>query len=787
MIELLAPAGNFDALKAAVNAGADAIYLAGENFGARAYAQNFSRENLIDAVKFAHLRGVKIHVTANTILSDDELENFADFIKFLKKIHVDAILVQDLGAAKIIQEIAPEIPLHASTQMTIHNLDGVKFLEKIGFSRVVLSRELSLKEIENISKNSSIETEIFIHGAICVCYSGQCLMSSLIGGRSGNRGKCAQPCRLPYKLVDENGENFLKNVGDFILSPKDFNTLDILPQILQTGVTSLKIEGRMKRPEYVATVVKIYRDAIDGKISPNSQKNLAQIFNRDFTTAYLEKNPGKNFISDKRPNNRGVLIGRVTQISENNITIKTSEKIFIGDQIEIWVKVGGRVNFTVENFHFDGDFCTIQTKNLRGVKIHDRAFKIFDANLDAEAKKYFNGEIQRKIFVDAHISAKLNQPLTLTFTDIDGNSATSSTNFIAEIAKNRPLSFEILQKQISRLGNSAFELRNLTADIDQNIMIPISEINEVRRIVTEKLEKIRLDKFILPNEKRIKSVQKLFSPNKICIKNTEILAQVDSPEKIKIALESGADSILFSGENFQGKIFSPAELANFADRVHSQKKFFYFSSPRIFRDSDTNFFKNFQLNIFDAVYIHNLSFLNFFQNSAHIRTDFSIPVFNSQTINFLKNFGVEGVTLSPELNLNQIKNLAKISSLPVECIVHGNLELMISSYCPIGSFLGNIHEKICEKFCRKNNFYLKDRKNILFPVVTDQFCRMHILNSKTLSMIEHRNDFENISRIRIDCRFMNLDEISKIIRAYKFGGDEIKNFTRGHYFRGVTD
>ena len=360
MVELLAPAGNFDALKAAVNAGADAIYLAGENFGARAYAQNFSRENLADAVKFSHLRDVKIHVTANTILSDDELENFADYIKFLKKIHVDAILVQDLGAAKIIRTVAPEIPLHASTQMTIHNLEGVKFLEKIGFSRVVLSRELSLAEIEKISKNSSIETEIFIHGAICVCYSGQCLMSSMIGGRSGNRGRCAQPCRLPYKLVDANGKNFLENsAGEYILSPKDFNTLEILPKILQTGVNSLKIEGRMKRPEYVATVVKVYRDAIDGVISTDSQKKLAQIFNRDFTTAYLEKNPGKNFISDKRPNNRGVLVGRVTKIAENKITLKTSEKISVGDQIEIWVKVGGRVTFTVENFSNDGEFYTI--------------------------------------------------------------------------------------------------------------------------------------------------------------------------------------------------------------------------------------------------------------------------------------------------------------------------------------------------------------------------------------------------------------------------------------------
>ena len=784
MIELLAPAGNFDALKAAVNAGADAVYLAGENFGARAYADNFSRENLIDAVKFAHLRGVKIHVTTNTILADDELENFADYIKFLKKINVDALLVQDLGATKIIQEIAPEIPLHASTQMTIHNLDGVKILEELGFSRVVLSRELSLAEIEHISKNSSIETEIFIHGALCVCYSGQCLMSSMIGGRSGNRGRCAQPCRLPYNLVDENGKNILDNVGEYILSPKDLNSLELLPQIISGGVTSLKIEGRMKRPEYVATVVKVYRDAIDGKISPNSQKNLSQIFNRDFTTSYLEGNPRRNLISDKRPNNRGILIGRVTKIFENKITLKLTEKISAGDQLEIWVKVGGRVTFTVENFSVNEDFCTIETKNLRGVKIHDRVFKIFDAELTAEAKKYFNGEYQRKIPVDAKVTAKINQPLILTMTDIDGNFATAKTNFIAEIAKNRPLTLDTIQKQIGRLGNSVFALRTLDADIDENIMIPISELNEVRRTATENLELQRLKSSqwsVVSGQWKIENFNREFE-------STKIVAQVDTIEKIKAALDNGADAILFGGENFCHRIVTPDELSKAVEFVHNYGKEIYLATPRIIRESEIFALeKTLSVKNFDAVYIHNLATLNILKHfkPAQIRTDFSLIVFNSQTIEFLKNLGVDGVTLSPELTLEQIKTLAKKSPLPVECIVHGRLELMISSYCAMGTFLSG--DKVCSHPCRKNNFYLSDRKNILFPVVTDQFCRMHILNSKTLSMIEHRNNFENVDRIRIDCRFLTTDETANIIRAYKFGGSEIENYTRGHYFRGVTN
>ena len=437
-----------------------------KKFGARAYAENFAGEQLLKAVEFAHLRGVVVHVTVNTIISDEELDEFATYIKFLRRANVDALLVQDLGAASIAKQIAPEIPLHASTQMTIHNLEGVKVLAELGFSRAVLSRELTLDEIKKICSESPIETEIFIHGALCVCWSGQCLMSSLIGGRSGNRGRCAQPCRLPYELVDANGKNLLSGVGKYLLSPKDLNTLDLLPKLIETGVTSLKIEGRMKRPEYVATVVKVYRDALDKKFStPEDKRKLAQIFNRDFTTAYLEKNPGKNLISDMKPNNRGVLIGRVAEIGRDKIILKLSEKISAGDQIEIWIKVGGRVTFTVEDFELRGDLCTIKNVNTKVVRVHDRAFKIFDAELTAEARKYFAGAPVRKISIAAEVKAKLGEPLTLTFTDGDGNSASAQTKIIAELAKNRPLTLETLKTQIGRLGNSIFALEKISADI----------------------------------------------------------------------------------------------------------------------------------------------------------------------------------------------------------------------------------------------------------------------------------------------------------------------------------
>ena len=782
MIELLAPAGNFDALKAAVNAGANAVYLAGSNFGARAYADNFNRENLAAAVKFAHLHGVAIHVTTNTILNDTELDAFADYIKFLRGTNVDAFIIQDLGAAEIIRTVAPEIPRHASTQMTVHNLAGVQALAEFGFSRVVLARELTLDEISYIAKNSPLETEIFAHGALCVCFSGQCLMSSMIGGRSGNRGRCAQPCRLPYALVDAAGNEILKTAGEYLLSPKDLNTLDLLPKFVEAGVTSLKIEGRMKRAEYVATVVKVYRDALDkNSAAAESHRRLAQIFNRDFTTAYLEKNPGKNLISDSRPNNRGVLVGRVTAVAKNKITLKTSAKIHSGDQLEIWVKVGGRVTFTAENFQTAGDFCTIEVGDTRGVKVHDRAFKIFDAELTAEARKFFD-DTAGKIAVDATVRAEAGAPLTLTVTDGE-NSATATTDFIAEPARNRPLTAEILSAQISRLGNSEFVLKNLSAEITGSVMVPVSEINAARRAVIAELENLRLAKFTKnPDTAAVKNIPA--APYRA--KNVELNVQVDTLEKIKAALDGGADSILYGGENFANRVVTVKEIATAAETVRGRGKKFYLATPRIVREAEIPALEKILTAAeFDAVYVHNVGSLRIVKNltAAPVRTDFSLIVFNAATINFLAWLGVEAVTLSPELTLAQVNALAENSPLPVECIVHGRAELMISAYCAIGSFLGDVNN--CPHFCRRNDFYLRDRKNILFPAVTDQFCRMHILNSKTLSMIERRADFENVARLRLDGRYLSAEEIARVVRAYKSGGEEIADFTRGHYFRGV--
>ena len=808
-IELLAPAGNFEALKAAVEAGADAIYLAGSAFGARAYAGNFTNEQLAEAVKFAHLRGVAVHVTVNTIVADSEISALADYLKYLNEINVDAILVQDLGIAAIARKFAPNIPLHASTQMCIHSIEGVHALEELGFSRIVLARELSLDEIAFICKNSTAEIEVFMHGALCICYSGQCLMSSMIGARSGNRGRCAQPCRLPYNLVDESNTNILKNgTGQYLLSPKDLNTLDILPQLIESGVDSLKIEGRMKRPEYVAIVVETYRKALDNvEHNSDAQRRLAQIFNRDFTTAYLERNQGRNMISDMRPNNRGLLLGRVIKVSHNSIDIKANLPINCGDQLEIWVKVGGRVTFTVDSINKAGDIYTIDTKNiLRGIKIHDRVFKVFDAELTEHARKFFTSAAPiRKLPIDIKFSAKLNQNIHITCSDIDDTIIEISSIVTVTKAINKPLDESLVRKQLSRLGNTIFYLRNLSLDIDDDIMVPISELNELRRRAVDALENSRLTKN--NNVKHISSsldtilVNNSIKPYKP--EQTLLNVAVDNLEALKIAINAGAHAILFGGESYHHANISPQTYQTAIQLAHNAGRKLFIATPRIVRNADqpalekiisictnnTNF-------IPDGIYVHNIATLRLVRRLSDIpiHSDFSLITFNSATIQVLNTLNVKSITLSPELTLEQIKSIAKVSPLPLECLIHGRIELMISQYCTLGSFLGGVGEKKCSQPCHRSHFFLKDRKDTLFPIVTDQFCHMHILNSKPLSMLPHIKTLmdTDIKFLRIDARYIPNNELSNTIKLYlrTLSGDSISepddfDFTRGHFFRGV--
>lgn len=832
VVELLAPVGSRESLIAAVEAGASAVYLAGKSFGARAYAANFNEEELAEAVKFAHLRGVLVYVTVNTLVDNSEVPIIIKYLRFLYEIGVDAIIVQDFGVAYIAKQIVPELPLHASTQMTVHNLYGVQFLAQYGFKRIVLARELSLDDIRYICQNTDVEIEAFTHGALCICYSGQCLMSSMIGGRSGNRGRCAQPCRLPYKLLDQSGKNVLlrEEAGEYLLSPRDLNTVELIPDLIKAGVKSFKIEGRMKRPEYVAIVVDVYRRMIDTYfanqndyfVSVEDKKSLSQIFNRDFTTAYLQGKQGKYMMSDHRPNNRGVRIGRVVAYNHKNksAVIKLEEPLCVNDIVDFWVKVGGRVSVTVSKMTVNGketecarpgDEVSINVPSP--VRNNDRVFKVFDSNLMTRARKFFLGAAPvNRIPISATVDVSVGNPMRLSIYDKDGFSAHVHTNFIAQAARNRPLTPETIRQQIERLGTTVFELEWLDVNIDGEVMVPISEINDVRRRAIEELEKARLAKFIrqpLGNES-ISIYDFLQEPHSVKTRIPQLVVNVDSLDKLKSAVVNGADVIMFGGESFNHRHIDADEYRQAVSLVHQHNKKIILNTPRIVKEwqikgliRDFNLFNELRP---DAVSVGNIGILGMALKCGEldVHGDYSLNIYNNITIEALRKLGVSSLTLSPELSLAQIEDLSSRTDMALECLVHGYLTLMISEYCVIGSYLGEVHTGKCHQMCVNKQFWLEDRKNVKFPVVTDQYCRMHILNSKELSMLLHVPKFGEIGiqRIRIEGKKSNADYLGRITKLYRDILDEGENhkifknenllskfehtdITRGHYFRGV--
>lgn len=816
--ELLAPAGSWEALRAAVNAGADAVYFGGTAFGARQYASNFNREEIEKAVSFAHMHRVRLYVTVNTLVDDGETPELVEYLLFLNNAGIDGIIVQDLGVVSIARKVVPELPLHASTQMTVTNSEGASLAYETGMERVVLARECSLEDIKTICAQSEPEIEVFIHGALCVCYSGQCLMSSLIGGRSGNRGRCAQPCRLPYALVDDKGEQVLDadKAGQYLLSPRDMNTLDILPELIKAGVASFKIEGRMKRPEYVAVVVDIYRRALDSykegcyEVSEEDRANIRQIFNRDFTTGFLKGNPGKEMMSDRRPNNRGVLVGRVTSINRktNKASIRIEQELHLGDGLEFWVTVGGRVGTTLREIMREGQTLnaalpgeTVEIEVPKGVKHNDRVFRTFDKKLMDYAQRFCGEEGKNRIPVKAFVKAKLREALQITLTDDEGNRAEAATSFIAEAARKHSLNYETLHKQLDRMGNTEYVLTELLLDCDENIMVPVSEINEARRIATEALNEVRTEAFAPKRKMRHKRDLPCSRAVQAAVSNkAEIVVQTDTMSKAETALAAGADWLLIGGESFCHKGMSAANFKEIAAMTKAAGKKLAIATPRIVTEGQLKEFA--RQAIFweelepDSVFVANYGLWHLLRRhliKTPLWADWSLNIFNTQSLVYWQEQGAQGAVLSPELTMQQVESLAESSPLPLECLVQGRLEMMVSEYCVTGSFLGGIDEGKCGGACSRQLF-LQDRLEEAFPIVNDQFCRMHILNAHDLSMLKYVRQMSaaGVKRLRIDARYYGEEEVRKQVSLYRQVLDGLVEIdenmpqtTRGHYFRGV--
>lgn len=864
-MELLAPAGSFEAFKAGVENGADAIYLGGKSFSARASAANFDDEELRRAVQYAHERNAKVYVTVNILIADQEFPELFDYLFSLYDSGVDALILQDIGVTELIQSILPEIERHASTQVTVNTSWGAKHLEGLGLKRVVLARETSAEEMKVISQKTSLDMETFVHGAICVGYSGQCLMSSFIGGRSGNRGRCAQPCRMAYHLVNEDRADILKdtNLGEHLLSPRDMNLVDEITLLQESGVYSLKVEGRMKRPEYVATVIRVYRQALDyvlaeeptqsglKPIGEDERRELLQIFNRDFTQAYLKEHPGAELMSYMRPNNRGIRLGRVLQAQDDRIELKLEAALHLGDGIDFWTS-RGHEGITVSSIWrgqeevtegHPGEHVWIEFVGNK-VRMGDRVFKTYDEQLMAKARLSFQeGKEQRKRPLKAQLSGSVGEQLTLEMWEGERSSKVRSTN-PAQQAIKRPLSQDYAFQQLNRLGTTPFYLEELVLDLQGEVMLPVSELNEMRRLAVEGLLQEEVPRKQLARavyDQRVRDWKRKLAQEQEQLIHGEsarsgetshhhrqkhhtqsmadqrLTVSVSDLESVRAALQAGARRIAMGGERWRSrKGMTLDEIRAGLELCQKYEAQALWRLPRILNEGQSVRLQNILQEVKDwekrpTILLNNLGELELLKEidpQWGFETDFSLNVFNQATLAYWLRQGAQTVTLSPELEHQQLE---QFKAWPrTEILVFGDLEMMVSEYCPVGATLGGKKGKHCSAPCVHEPHYLRDRIKYDFPIETDLDCRMHLFNAKRLNLYKEMGDMAKmgIGNIRLQLNRATPDQIRDTVRVFLEGwekalhGEKIteqevehvkaylearfpEGFTKGHYFRGI--
>lgn len=704
-IELLAPCGNIESLRAAVMAGCDAVYLGGKTFGARAFSKNFSNEEITEAIKYCHLYGVMVYVTVNTLIYENEVEAFLEYVEFLHRNNVDALIIQDFGMFDLVRKTFPNLEIHCSTQMHIHNLDGVCLMEKLGASRVVLARETSIDTIKKIKENSNIELEIFIHGALCISYSGQCLMSSLIGGRSGNRGACAGSCRLKYDVINDNGRKF--NKGEYPLSTKDLNGLEYIGDLIDAGVSSLKIEGRMKSPQYVYMVVSLYRKAIDSyyengyvRIDEDELLNLKKIFNRNFTKGFLFNTDNNDLINGYRPNHMGVPVGHVINYNKGVAKIKLTDNISIGSGLRVIGKkndVGISVNEMYINNKLvkkanKGDTVSIRVNS--DVYVGDTVVITLDKELCDEIDNIIGNNL-RKVMITGKFIGYVGNKAELTLSDGINEVMVSGNEIFESI--NKPVDKETIYEKLNKLGDTVYKFDKLEIEIDDNIFIPIREINELRRLAVEKLNEKRLY-----NIKFIKNEYKINVPN--FNKERLLTCLVDKTDK----LDRNYDLIYCED-----------------DKDNTIKKL-----PRVISKYD----------VYDKLLM--VGEIGAFNKYKNVDTDFSLNVVNSYTVAFLHSLGARKITLSYELNDSQIKDI--INGYCKRYGKHPNLELIVNGYEEV-----MISKFSLNKYYNNDKLYLRDMFGNKYRVITKNDL-MYIYNYKKRDCFNYRYYDMGINSLRIN-------------------------------------
>ena len=815
-VELLAPAGNMECLHAAVKAGADAVYLGAGHFNARRGADNFSLENLAEACDYAHLRGVKIYLTLNTVVLPSELPDALELARQAYRCGVDAFIVQDIGISIELSRIMPDVEVHVSTQMNIHDEDGLRAAAALGATRVTLARELSLAEIarlHELAEELGVELESFAHGALCVCYSGQCFMSSLVGGRSANRGRCAQACRLPYELHNRALRKTLDAPGEYLLSPKDLCTANLIPELLHAGVASLKIEGRMKSPEYVQAVVGVYRAVIDRveaaidrdgidsvvasdapelRASEEEMNVLSEAFSRGFTTAYLKGKRGNEIMSYGRPNNRGVFVGRVAKVREGLVFIDPETELHVGDLIEFWTNRGHFV-------HTIGEFKTDRAGRVffpveRAVGKGDRVFRV----RNAEAA-FVDDDKLPSVAVRARAELRIGQPALLTFTVASGDASVTVEGPEVEAARTKAITEEEVREHIDRMGTTPFYLSSLEIDLDEGVGMGFSMLHKLRARAAEELQETILAHYHARKLERTPS--RAFAP--VVRKGwCKVAALATNPACARAAKRAGADLIYVPAANYRrGEAVIAGQLSDTAEQAGYPKQCIPVlpTVSQMFDEEKRNGFDIWKRVKADKpVMVENLGqLLHATEMGAAPEVGPHIPVTNKLDLQAMADLGAQRVWLSPELSLVQIEELGDMAPMPLGLTIMGQTELMVTEHCLLMS-QGPCNQKCIECARRKSPHYLKDRKGYEMPVITDCTGRSHLYNAVQMDVAHLMPEIigAGVSTVLVDTTLMNVKEttekVARAVRARDIAqkdGNKVakaEGATSGHLFRGVS-
>lgn len=745
VVELLAPAGNISSFKAAINAGADAIYMGVGKYNARAMAQNFTIDEYIKCLDYAHIRGVKVYLTLNTLVEDSDIKEILDMLLKLYEYGLDAVILQDIGLANIIHKVFPDLHMHASTQMSVYSLEQVKFLEEIGFKRVVLARELSLEEIKYIVNNTEVEIEVFIHGALCVSLSGQCLMSLSIGNRSANKGECAQPCRMKYELYDFK-DNKLEDT--YLLSKKDIYGLDILKDIIESNITSLKIEGRNKTPEYVAYVTSKYRKYIDlynknknFKLDNDDQKNLLQIFNRSGKShGYLKGVEYKNSITTMSPKNTGIFLGKVMEKKGKHIKLKLESSIDLHDGIEIYndKETVSTIVTSIKDNNFKQINSNVEKGNIvyigdikQNVNVNDKIYKTSSSNLNDEIRNKYLKRCIRRRKIELNIKIKNNETIKL-FTKLLGKEYVYDTLIVPQKSQNKPVNIDVIRQVFSKTQDNGIEFSSINAQIEDGLFVKISSLNEARRNFVSMLEEkccIRRNIENVSNNilnKKIENCKTIFNfKNILSVYNYN--RNMNYEKYYLEKYNKSLDRIDFQVKDYikyQDEILSIYSKYNLGINLGN---FTLKNTDKYIKENLEFLLKN-GVNIVIIGSYRYIKLLTELKKKYdfYIVADYTLNINNIYSANFVNSLGIDIIVPDFDCSEKEINNICKYFNVEV---VDDYITVMTSRYCMLGSFIGRKNEKnICSAPCKRENYYILDKYKEKYNIITNNYdCTMSIV------------------------------------------------------------